>query len=140
MIVCLGWGSLIWSPGSLPMDGDWHPDGPALSIEFARQSGDDRFTLVIEPGAQCVPVLWTSLRVGSVEAARRALADREGVCLSKYPGSIGHWSLADASQHLDAAGIGEWARAKGADAAVWTALKPRFNGKVVTPMLTGVEC
>ena len=133
MIVCLGWGSLIWRPGSLPTDGDWHPDGPDLPIEFTRQSGDDRITLVIEPGAECVPVLWTRLGVGSVDAARRALADREGVCLSKYPRSIGHWRFADASRHYESAGIGEWARTKGADAVVWTALKPRFNGKVVTP-------
>ena len=26
-----------------------------------------------------------------------------------------------------------WVRARGADAAVWTALKPRFNDELVTP-------
>ena len=55
------------------------------------------------------------------------------MCLSKYPQSIGHWSPEDASQHDESARIGEWASEKGADAVVWTALKPRFNGEVVTP-------
>ena len=133
MIVCLGWGSLIWSPGSLPTIGDWHSDGPDLPVEFARQSRDGRITLVIVPAAKHVPVLWTRLMVGSVDTARRALADREGVCLSRFPRSIGHWSLEDASQHQDSVGIGEWASAKGAGAVVWTALKPRFNDQLVTP-------
>lgn len=133
MIVCLGWGSLIWRPGCLPTMGDWHTDGPELPVEFARQSGDGRITLVIERRAERVPVLWTRLTVGSVDAARRALADREGVCLSRNPRSIGHWSLEGASRHRESAGISEWARVKGADAVVWTALKPRFNNELVTP-------
>ena len=118
MIVCLGWGSLIWRPGSLPTIGDWHADGPELPVEFARQSRDDRITLVIEPGSERVPVLWTRLTVGSVDAARRALADREDVCLLRFPRSIGHWSHEDASPHRESPAIGEWARAKGADTAV----------------------
>ena len=52
---------------------------------------------------------------------------------NSVPRSIGHWSLEDASQHQDSVGIGEWASAKGADAVVWTALKPRFNDQLVTP-------
>ena len=27
MIVCLGWGFLIWTPGDLPV-GDWRDEGP----------------------------------------------------------------------------------------------------------------
>ena len=134
MTVCLGWGSLIWFPGSLPTIGDWYTDGPELPVEFARQSGDGRITLVIEPKAERVPVLWTRLAVSSINAARRALADREGVCLSRYPRSIGYWSPEKAShQHRESVGIGAWANAKGVDAVVWTALKPRFNGAQITP-------
>lgn len=133
MIVCLGWGSLIWRPGSLPTIGDWYADGPDLPVEFARQSGDGRITLVIEPSAIPVPVLWTRLSVGSVDAARKVLADREGVCLSRYPRSIGHWSYEDTSRHPESVGIGKWANAKGEDAVVWTALKPRFNDQLVRP-------
>ena len=133
MIVCLGWGSLIWCPGTLPCTGGWHCDGPNLPIEFARQSRDGRVTLVIEQIADPVPTLWTQLRIDSLDDARRALADRENVCLSRYPRSIGHWSPANASQHNESAAIGDWARLKGADAAVWTALKPRFDDRLMTP-------
>jgi len=44
-IACLGWGSLIWSPRTLPVSGDWHTDGPHLPIEFSRQAADGRITL-----------------------------------------------------------------------------------------------
>ena len=133
MIVCLGWGSLIWRPCSLPMVGDWCVDGPMVPIEFARQSRDGRITLVVENSAEAVPVLWARLGVESIDDARRGLAEREGICLSKYPRSIGHWSRAGESVHAESAAIGEWARAKGAAGTVWTALKPRFNNKLVTP-------
>ena len=48
MIVCLGWGSLIWRPGDLPVV-DWRDDGPAVSVEFVRESQDRRLTLVLDP-------------------------------------------------------------------------------------------
>ena len=133
LIVCLGWGSLIWRPCGLPVVGDWYVDGPELGIEFARQSRDGRITLVVESSAEPMPVLWARLGVGSIADARKALAEREGVCLSTYPRSISHWSLAGASERRESAAIGAWAEAKGAAAVVWTALKPRFNNKPVTP-------
>ena len=133
MTVCLGWGSLIWFPGSLPTIGDWNTDGPELPVEFARQSRDGRITLVIEPKSERVPVLWTRLTVGSIDAARRALADREEVCLARNPRSIGYWSLERASEHVESVGIAAWAKAKGVNAVVWTALKPRFNGSLTMP-------
>ena len=133
MTVCLGWGSLIWRPCGLPVIGAWYLDGPELRIEFARQSRDGRITLVVENCAEPIPVLWARLGVGSIDDARNALAERECVCLSRYPRSIGHWSRAGASAHREAATIGAWAKAKGVDAAVWTALKPRFNNELVTP-------
>ena len=133
MIVCLGWGSLIWHSGGLPTIGDWHVDGPNLPVEFVRESRNGRITLVIEPRAKPIPVLWTRMAVDSVATARQALADREEICLSSYPNSIGHWSEEDVSRHPESSGIGEWAKERGAHAAVWTALKPRFNGRLVTP-------
>jgi 1-acyl-sn-glycerol-3-phosphate acyltransferase len=48
-IAVLGWGSLIWSPGNLKIDREWHEDGPFLPIEFARVSQDGRLTLVLFP-------------------------------------------------------------------------------------------
>ncbi|MDU1189996.1 MAG: hypothetical protein E6990_18890 [Enterobacter sp.] len=37
-IACLGWGSLIWKSGALPVAGEWQTDGPSLPVEFCRVS------------------------------------------------------------------------------------------------------
>lgn len=55
-IVCLCWGSLIWDAGELPVCSAWHADGPALPIEFARESADGRITLVVAEHDQPVPL------------------------------------------------------------------------------------
>lgn len=57
MIVCLGWGSLIWDQKNLPVKGQWHEDGPSLPVEFVRQSINGRLTLVIDQSSQLMPVL-----------------------------------------------------------------------------------
>lgn len=54
MIACIGWGSLIWDRRNLDVDGVWRVDGPMLPVEFARQSGDGRVTLVLEQGFRLV--------------------------------------------------------------------------------------
>jgi hypothetical protein len=57
-IAIVGWGSLIWCPGSLQIKSGWHRDGPPLPVEFARISGDGRLTLVIHPGSKEQQTLW----------------------------------------------------------------------------------
>ena len=68
-ITCLGWGSLIWNPGHLPLSGKWEKDGPALPIEFARESGRKRMTLVIADVPEMVTSLWALLKVDRLDTA-----------------------------------------------------------------------
>lgn len=123
-IACIGWGSLVWNPGVLRVAGDWHNDGPTLPVEFARVSRDGRLTLVLTPGAKPVATLWCELDYGSADAARAALAGREGCGIH----AIGLWPGPPPKHRVGAEDIEPWARHAGVDAVVWTALGPRFNG------------
>jgi len=124
MIACLGWGSLIWDPKDLPVEGDWHTDGPQLPVEFNRVSGDGRLTLVITEGTPPVAVLWSCLSVSSLDDGIQALAEREDIPRSSIRYSIGFWSTASSSRHSDAVTVGKWARERKLAAVIWTALKP----------------
>lgn len=123
-IACLGWGSLIWDPRGLRIvqgEPTWHADGPWLPVEFARQSQRDRMTLVLTPGVPEVQVLWAWMIDSDIEAARSSLAAREGSnAIAIWPSSR-NWPFSDV--------VAAWARRKGIEAVVWTAIGTRFNGK-----------
>lgn len=136
-IVCLGWGSLIWDT-SRPFEitGDWKCDGPALPIEFARQSQDNRITLVIADSERTVPTLWAKLDAASLHDAVAMLAVREG-CLKD---AIGRWpnNLERCFPWQDE--IRAWAITKGLTAVVWTALDPGMkDDRGATPTLAQVQ-
>lgn len=133
-IVCLGWGSLIWCQKALPVAGAWQPDGPALPIEFARESKDKRITLVVCQGTPAVTTLWARLDVETLDAARAALQTREGC----QPGAIGWWSPDGVSQHAGATAVGRWATDRNFAGVVWTALQPKFGAAYRTPTLDEV--
>lgn len=123
-IACIGWGSLVWSPGVLQCKGEWRLDGPYLPLEFARTSKDGRLTLVLTDGAASVPALWAELDYADPETARQALAGREGsgqLSIGLWPGPVPRYAVG-------AADIASWAQSKTLDAVVWTALPPRFAG------------
>ncbi|HEY0412342.1 MAG TPA: hypothetical protein VGD66_04290 [Allosphingosinicella sp.] len=122
-IGCIGWGSLVWRPKNLPVLGSgWRSDGPALSIEFARQSKFDRVTLVLCKNVPPVQTFWTELEAHTLDEAAEALRKREGTGKRR----IGRWP-GDASP--PAATIGPWAEGHGLAGVVWTALPPKWNGK-----------
>lgn len=128
-IACLGWGSLVWDPGDLPLSGKWERDGPALPIEFARESGRKRITLVIVDVPETVTSLWALLKVDGLDAAKSALALREGIKEENIRYSIGWWRKADGSLHgRGAPAIAAWAPTHKLDAVVWTNLKPGLKG------------
>jgi hypothetical protein len=125
MIVCLGWGSLIWRPEKLALKDPvtWYSDGPALPVEFARKSRESRLiTLVLVEHGPAVPVLWSEMAIDNLDAARRDLAAREH---TPRIDRIGCWPSAESFPHVET--IAAWGRAKGIDGVVWTALGPRFD-------------
>jgi hypothetical protein len=133
MIACLGWGSLVWDPRELPVHGKWFEDGPFLPIEFARQSKDGRLTLVLVPEyANKIRSLWTLFSVGTVAEAREALRQRECVLERNRDRHINAWSTGDAPP-ASFPEIARWVVSKGVDAAVWTALPPKFGDNEVRP-------
>lgn len=133
-IACIGWGSLVWDPRTLPCAEDWRDDGPLLPVEFARESGDKpetrRITLVICGGTQPLPTCWTQLLVDNIMVARQALAFREYEKASpqwteKY---IGYCDLETGVLcGREAANIAGWAASRGLRGAVWTDLPCGFR-------------
>ena len=123
MIACLGWGSLIWCPGNLPV-GKWQCDGPSVNVEFVRQSKGNRLTLVLYSGAEPMRSYWACMAVDSLKDAVKHLADRECIkCNIKK--NIKCWSTGYKDPpNID--GLGSWASQRGIDHVIWTALGPKF--------------
>ena len=160
MIVCLGWGSLIWDLGGLPVEtleggravppwilspeggdiGDWKADGPQIRVEFARQSGKrrDRLTLVLYDAAERQLSLWARMTVETRPEAVRALARREhrGITKEKIDSwskdNVGRWSEGEADPPA-IPGLSVWASGRNVQHIVWTALRPKFYGLPVAP-------
>ncbi len=129
LIACLGWGSLIWNPGELPVCRQWLADGPFLPIEFARRSQDGRITLVLVRGYPLVRSLWTVFCLDTLEEAREALRKRERICRDNARKHIGAWVKGESPSDTDIEGrIAEWAQRFPVDAVVWTNLPPKFDG------------
>ena len=128
-IACLGWGSLIWNPGDLPIRRYWFEDGPLIPLEFARESQDGRITLVVEPTARPVRSLWALMDGENLKEMRERLRVREG---RTRPEHIGSWTCGEASPCC-IPGLDEWALARKLGAVIWTALPAKFDkedGKV----------
>ena len=127
-IACLGWGSLVWRPDGLPIRRGWFRDGPLLPIEFARESGGERITLVLVEGVVLVRSLWALMSISELVAAREALRKREGIPTKNLAKHIGFWTEDAVSSGACVKEIGTWATGLGLDAVVWTALPGGFKG------------
>ena len=130
MIACIGWGSLIWDPRTLPIQSKWFQDGPLIPVEFVRESKDRRLTLVILQSAKPMRSLWAVMDDTNLVTAIGALCKRERTVTS----NIGRWSTGEpAPKYIP--DLPEWATSRGIEDVIWTALGPRFNdtaGKVPT--------
>lgn len=138
-IAILGWGSLINEPRGLPIAGEWQKDGPPLSIEFSRISRKGKragcLTLVIDErrGTEVTTLYVPSTRT----QLPQAIADLQA-CEGTEPDDIGFCEVAAARFAPTALGrhpkscerIRAWARQKGFDAVIWTALPPRFKDAI----------
>ncbi len=128
-IVCLAWGSLVWRPGILPLDGPWRPDGPKLPIEFARVGDKGELATVLCPGAPPSAVRWAKLSTPDLAAARQLLRRREEIPAERVDG-VGSVVVGQPpGVLLGSAEILVWATKKvGIDAVIWTSLPPRLSG------------
>jgi hypothetical protein len=128
-IAVLGWGSLTWQPandhGELAAIGAWESDGPALPIEFARISTDDRLTLIIVPGyATLSKALWIRSPFDDIDEAVANLARRETDTHPDNIHSFGGSRRSDADPQVSAA-VEAWLSGQAdLDAAIWTGLGP----------------
>lgn len=123
-IACLAWGSLVWDPGDMNLYSMWLEDGPNVPVEFARQSGGNRLTLVLGESFQEVPSLWAWMGDNDLRIAIETLRQRETTS-KKW---IGFWQMGDVAPELIPS-LPVWAKGKRADAIIWTALPPKFNGE-----------
>jgi len=131
-IALLGWGSLIWKPEPMKIDGRWHFDGPLLPIEFARISKDlntnrERLTLVLYDDAKQIPVLWVMLENTDLNSAILNLAGREGCKLDSI-GFVRCDKLESNCRVIPSLSrpIRDWATSKKLDAVIWTDLPSNF--------------
>lgn len=128
-IACIGWGSLVWNQGDLPIQGMWLNDGPFLPIEFARQSQDNRITLVCVPRMPLVQSLWARLISTDLSEACEALRKREGISLKRVNQDIGIWVRHQSIQNNEITIlIDSWGAELDLDAAIWTNLPAKFRG------------
>lgn len=119
-IACLGWGSLIWKPGLLPVSPEWRSDGPLLPVEFARVSDGGELATCLSADAQPLPVLWCLLGTDCLTEASDALRVREGIPAERCDGT-GTIVVHGAGEGV----LASWARSVQVDAVIWTALPPR---------------
>ena len=117
-----------------PTKSEWFDDGPLVPVEFARQSGGGRITLVVEWTARSVRVLWALLDTTCQEEACRRLAKREGI-KRKISEHVGQWRQ---GRTEPIAGIEEWAIARDLDVVVWTVLPAKFRDVERTPRMEEV--
>jgi hypothetical protein len=75
----VGWGSLVWNPGNLPIRGGWLTTGPQVCVEFLRQSNNGRITLVLDQFAAPVQSQWAMMASDDIPKAITALQLRENI-------------------------------------------------------------
>lgn len=133
-IACLGWGSLVWNPEELQIQREWFNDGPIIPIEFTRQSENGRITLVIDNLSKPVRSLWALMTTENINDSINSLKEREGTTIS----NIHHISPTEETTDKVKSVIKKWLIEKNLDAAIWTGLPSKFNGRNIRPTIEEV--
>jgi hypothetical protein len=129
-IAILGWGSLIWCPGSLQMKSCWHRDGPALPVEFARISNDARLTLVIHLGSVDQRTLWATAVSEDLDAVRQNVRGREGADSRAIHSATAGGQVSDGVSSQVREAIAGWLRDhRELAGCVWTGLASNWSEK-----------
>lgn len=124
----LGWGSLIWCPGSLQIKSWWHRDGPALPVEFSRVSKDGRLTLVIHPGSKDQQTLWAAAVSEDISIVRENLREREGTDLHFIHSATAGGVFSDGVGKEVRGVIANWLRdRRNLQGCVWTGLASNWK-------------
>lgn len=125
-IAVLGWGSLIWDPGTLHVATPWELAEIRLPLEFSRISKRQRrLTLVIDTanGVDCC-VYYAHSSFASLKDAVADLAEREETAIE----NVGVAQASDA-QEDPRRRIESWRIRRGLRAVIWTDLDPNFPKK-----------
>lgn len=138
-IAILGWGSLVRSPGSLAIVGEWRTGGPILPIEFSRISDDGRLTLVIDEDVGVdVSTRYVmssfedlGLAIADLQKREKAPTDRGVGFVCAGEGPQAEHAVARHPKSLET--IRTWLADRPIDAVLWTAIGPRFKEKVGEP-------
>ena len=131
-VAVIGWGSLVWNPGTLDLRTGWHADGPTLPLEFARISDGGRLTLVLFPRGENRTTYWAITNLENFEDAKANLARREGssvdaihFCVQQPSGRMQRFG-----EPMVTATVAEWLDARvGLDAAIWTGLTSNWQSQ-----------
>jgi hypothetical protein len=133
-IAVIGWGSLIWNPGSLRLASRWRQNGPLLPVEFARISDGDRLTLVIHQSSQPVQTLWAAAASSVLDEVREILRDREGTLASRIHSATASGVFSGEAPVHVMDSISQWLTLQGdVSACVWTGLSSNWTEKRANP-------
>ncbi len=132
-VAVLGWGSLIWDPQNLKVQGNWEADGPTLPLEFSRISRNGRLTLVVDPqNGERLVSLWALSSLPTLADAVKNLADRENTSEQNI-GVVERNRVVRARYPVVGQDIRTWAQGKDLDAVIWTDLPSNFQDRSNQP-------
>jgi hypothetical protein len=129
-IAIVSFGSLVFEPRNLKIQGQWNETGPIIKCEFSRISSNKRLTVVVdENNGSLVQSLWAESAFTNINLAIRNFREREGSDLNKI--SVLNVRTGEKSESCNrhqetSRTILNWAREEELDHVIWSGLGVRF--------------